>query len=199
MKKIILFLSALLLAFSLVGCKTETQEDSNTAASEIPAIVFLVRMDNTDIIDPEEIEEQNIPVQALCFYDKDGNYYISTDSDVNAMDNKALIAEYEAGNLAEQIELLKSCDKDSLANQYDRFRKVCLKEKFDIVYPDALPSVQAERRTWYGYYFDENNELQYLPIHDEERMTELYTNNDAVNEVYEWIIETIKTPNAEQP
>lgn len=199
MKKIILFISGLILAFSLAGCKTETQKDNKAVASEIPAIVFLVRTDISDIIYPEEIEGQDIPVRALCFYDKDGNYYISTDSDVNAMDNKTLIAEYEAGNLTEKIQSHKICDKDALANQYNKFRQVCLKEQFGIVYPDALPAVQAESSAWYGYYFDENGDLQYQTIHQNERMSELYTNNDTVNQVYEWIIGTFKTSNTEQP
>lgn len=168
----------------LTGC-------ASTDTGELPTIVFLVRTDISDTLsemDPEEIEQQNIAVRSLGFYDKNGNYYISSDPELNALDNKTLTDEYEAGNLTEQLQLYKSCDADILAEQYEKLRNICLNEQFEIVYPDALLDVQAESSTWYGFYFDENGDLQYWAIHGEERMTDLSTDNDTINGIYDRII-----------
>jgi len=183
MKRIaLLFLSLFCI---LTGC-------ASTDTGEVPSIVFLVRTDISDILSPEEIEQQNIAVRSLGFYDKNGNYYISSDPELNSLDNKTLTDEYETGNLTEQLHLYKSCDADILAEQYEKLRNICLNEQFEIVYPDALPDVQAESSTWYGFYFDENGDLQYRAIHGEERMTDLGTDNDTINGIYDWIIETLR-------
>ena len=177
----------------LTGCTNAENRSMDTG--ELPAIVFLVRTDISDTLseaDTEEIERQNIAVRTLGFYDKNGSYYISVDPDLNALDNKTLIDEYEAGHLTEQIQYYTSCDADILAEQYEKLRNICLNGEFEIVYPNELPTVQAESSAWYGFYFDQDENLQYQAIHREERMTELYSDNDTVNEIYDWIIETFK-------
>lgn len=192
MKKLI----TLLLFFAaciITGCTNMGSGSMDT--SELPAIVFLVRTDISDTLsgmDAEEIVQQNITVKSLGFYDMYGNYYTSTDPDLNAMDNKTLIAEYEAGHLTEQIRYYTSCDVNVLTEQYAKLHKIYLTGQLEIVHPNELPAVQAESSTWFGYYFEQDGNIQYQTIHQKERMTNLFTDNDTVNEVYDWLIETFK-------
>lgn len=186
MKKL-LFLLLISVSHILTGC-TNTND-----TNELPAIVFLVRTDISEELSgmsANEIAQQNIAVKSLGFYDMNGDYYISTDPELNALDNKTLIAEYEAGHLTEQIQYYTSCDVNFLTEQYAKLHKIYLTGQLEIVYPNELPTVQAESSTWFGYYFGQDGEIQYQAIHEKERMTELYTNNDTVNEVYDRIIET---------
>lgn len=185
MKKL-LFLLLISVSNVLTGCANTNDTD------ELPAIVFLVRTDISEELSgmgEDEIAQQNIAVKSLGFYDMNGDYYISTDPELNALDNKTLIAEYEAGHLTEQIQYYTSCDVNFLTEQYAKLHKIYLTGQLEIVYPNELPTVQAESSTWFGYYFGQDGEIQYQAIHEKERMTELYTNNDTVNEVYDRIIE----------
>lgn len=186
MKKL-LFLLLISVSNVLTGCANTN--DTN----DLPAIVFLVRTDISEELSgmsANEIAQQNIAVKSLGFYDMNGDYYISTDPELNALDNKTLIAEYEAGHLTEQIQYYTSCDVNFLTEQYAKLHKIYLTGELEIEYPNELPTVQAESSTWFGYYFGQDGEIQYQAIHEKERMTELYTNNDTVNEVYDRIIET---------
>lgn len=190
MKRMLAALSIFSLVLTSCG---KTAND--TAQNELPAIVFIVRTDISDTLgemSDEEIAQRGIAVESLAFYDKEGNYYSSRDPDVNAMDNKTLITEYEAGHLTEQLQYYTSCDADALADQYAKLLKIYRKGKLEIVYPHELPAVQANFSAWYGFYYDRDGNIQSCTIHQEERMTELYTNNDKVNEVYEWIKGTFK-------
>ncbi len=183
MKKILALLSAVLLC---TGCGNSAKTDP--ANKDIPAIVFLERCDISEIIDPEEAESRNIPVTSLGFFDKSGDYYVSDDPSVNALDNFKLLEEYEKGSLSEKIRFVKSVGADFTAEQYKTLRKVCLKENPEIVFPEVVPSVQADRSSWYGFYLDKSGELQTHIIHSEGNMTQFYTNSEKLNEVYQKII-----------
>ena len=169
---------------------TESEATNN---SEVPVIVFLVRSDISNTLsemDVEEIVKDNIAVKSLGFYDMNGNYYTSTDPDLNALDNIALISEYKAGHITEQIQHYTNCDVNVLTKQYKKLNKIYQSGLLEIMCPNELPTVQAESITWYGYYFDQDGNIQYQTIHRKESMTDLYTDNDTVNEVYDWIIKT---------
>lgn len=170
-------------------------EIESTNVSELPTIVFLVRTDISEVLSEmsdDEVAQQNIVAKSLGFYDKNGDYYISFDPELNALDNKTLIAEYEAGHLTEQIEYYTSCNVNVLTEQYAKLRKIYQTGQIEIVYPNELPTVQAESSTWFGFYFGQDGDVQYQAIHEKERMVNLYANNDVVNEVYDWIVESFK-------
>lgn len=186
MKKSAICIFALCL---LTGC-TDSQD-----AGEMPAIVILCRTDHSDELHgmtQEEIEAQEIVVRSLAFYDSDGNCYISDDPDVWAMDNLTLAAEYKAGHLTEQLRYSRSCDPQELAEQYAKLQNTCLNEEFTICYPEEMPDVEASWSAWYGYYYDQDHTLQYQTIHVNKCMTHINTDNDAINEVYDWYASSLQ-------
>lgn len=209
MKKITLLL--FFVCYILTGCKntgcgrTDITESASTVltkegdmnaphteiesinVSELPTIVFLVRTDISDVF-TDDAEQ----AKSLGFYDKNGDYYVSLDPKVNALDNITLITEYEAGHLTERIQYYTSCDVNVLTEQYAKLHKIYQTEQIEIVYPNELPTVQAESSTWFGFYFGRDGDVQYQAIHEKERMVNLYTNNNVVNEVYDWIVESFK-------
>lgn len=184
-----LFLALLAAVMLFTGCGNGAEEDS--AIENLPAMVFLVRCDYSDVIDTEEAKNQNISVTSLGFFDKNGDYYVSDVPSVNALDNFTLFAEYEKGSLSEKIHFVKSAGADFTAELYKTLREVCLKENPEIIVPEAMPAVQAEKITWYGFYLDSGGKLQTQIIHSKKNMTQLYSNNEKLNEVYKKIVESL--------
>lgn len=70
-----------------------------------------------------------------------------------------------------------------------KYRKNLNKVLFQIIDPAIGPDVEASTVIWYGVYYDENGELQYRLIHQTDAMGEHISDNDALNEVYAWLLE----------
>lgn len=124
MKKLVCVLFILILMTCFAGCENGSRVD----ADEPPRIVFLVRTELYDIVEKDIVRNLR-----LGFYDSDGNFYVSTDSNLNEMDNKTLIEEYEAGHLTEQVTLMANCDADKPLEQYKRIRNCCLEDRIEMV------------------------------------------------------------------
>lgn len=123
----------------------------------------------------------------------------TADPDLLDMDNKTLIDEYEAGRLTDRIQLSASCDADILAEQYAKMHNIYLKEQIEIVDPEEenfelflRSSSLIACSTWYGFYADENGDIQYQIIHKREATEDFYTDNDSVNEIYDWLREVLQ-------
>ena len=70
-----------------------------------------------------------------------------------------------------------------------KYRKNLNKVLFQIIDPAIGSDVEASTVIWYGVYYDENGELQYRLIHQTDAMGEHISDNDALNEVYAWLLE----------
>ncbi|MBP3459816.1 MAG: hypothetical protein J6K58_11470 [Lachnospiraceae bacterium] len=197
MKRIISVILISIIMICCVGCESpgNIQDETGVDTSEIPCIVYLVRTDTYDLVQEEFVGKWN-----LAFYDSDGNFYLSDDPDVLDMDNETLIVEYEAGRLNDKIQLSASCDAAILAEQYAKMHNIYLKEQLEIVYSEEKNlEIVAElsRRsssltncsTWYGFYADENGDIQYQIIHKRVSNVQVYTDNESVNEIYDWLQE----------
>lgn len=175
-KKIIL---AIITVFVLVlsGCSNAVSE------AEMPEIPFKVYTSycRYDLDDFDENAEQGIC--AITFFDKNGNYYFSDYSEICFLSNEELIEALKSGD--ERITKSSiTCDPDELWENYNKL--VAVSEKCELVYPMELPTVEADRTTWYGLYYGEDGKLANIPFHANDRMTEIETNNDRANEVYGW-------------
>lgn len=179
-----------------VGCESPSniQDETGVNIGETPCIVFLVRTDLYDFV-----QEEFVGRIRLGFYDSDGNFYLSTDPDLLDMDNKTLIDEYEAGRLTDRIQLSASCDADILAEQYAKMHNIYLKEQIEIVDSEEenfelviRSNSLIECSTWYGFYADENGDIQYQIIHKREASEDFYADNDSVNEIYDWLREVLQ-------
>lgn len=195
MKRIVYVLAILILMTCSVGCESgsKTHNQSGVDENEPPRIVFLVRSDLYDIVKKDIVGSFR-----LGFYDNDGNFYISTDSDLNDMDNKTLLEEYEAGHLTDQIEFVTNCDADKLLEQYESIRDNCLEDRIVVDSNEEIPanptksSTLYQYSTWYSYYVDQDGEIKDQTIHISGETIDFYSNNDIVNEVYDWIRETLQ-------
>lgn len=179
-----------------VGCESSgnIQDETGVDTSEIPCIVFLVRTDLYDFVQEEFVRKWN-----LGFYDSDGNFYLSDDPDLLDMDNETLIVEYEAGRLTDRIQLSASCDAGIFAEQHAKMHNIYLNEQLEIVDSEEENFELAMQSsslilcsTWYGFYADENGDIQYQIIHKREETEEFYTDNDSVNEIYDWLQEVLQ-------
>lgn len=111
---------------------------------------------------------------------------------VQTMTNIDILNEYMAGNLSDNIELYRSCESADLQNQYHKIYEDCIKENFQIVYPEMISAVEAETIEWYCLYYDEAGNLCDIIIHKRDYTLDLYTDNEDVNEVYDWIMDSFK-------
>lgn len=190
MKKSVCVLLILILMTCFAGCENESSVDANKP----PRIVFLVRTELYDIVEKDIVGNFR-----LGFYDSNGNFYVSTDSNLNEMDNKTLIEEYEAGHLTDHIDLMANCDADKLLEQYKRIRNCCLEDQIEMVdFNGEIPMNPMQSSsiylysTWYSYYVDQDGELKYQTIHINSEIIDFYSNNNTVNEIYDWLKESLQ-------
>lgn len=180
------------LALIMSGCSKNADSESfsdlvsdsavDPVSAEMPDIVFTVRyVYNRYGNDFDESSEQGRYL--LTFIDKNGNYYFSDYSEICFLSNEELIEALKSGD--ERITKLSiTCDADELRENYNKL--IAVSKKCELVYPEALPDVEADSATWYGLYYGEDGKLMNIPFHANERMTGIETNNDRANEVYEW-------------
>ncbi len=65
-------------------------------------------------------------------------------------------------------------------------------EKVTLDMPDELPCVEAESSQWLGLYYDNNGKLQSQTLHAKECMTEIYINDDLLNDIYDYLKTAMK-------
>lgn len=165
----------------LVGCG----QKEKTAPSKLPDIVFL----NT--IQYNETSLGNRPQYAIAFYDKNGIYYVSSDQTVCALDFDELVKEYAAGNLTDKIRAHISCDVLELTENYYKFYELS-KDDFQIIYPIEGPDVIANVECWYGLYYDSEDNIQALKIHEQNAHGDHFADDERANEIYSWYINTFE-------
>lgn len=195
MKRIMSVILMSVILICCVGCggQDNMQVETGVNASETPGIVFLVR---TNLYDSVQGEYVSVKKFRVGFYDRDGNFWLSDDPDVLDMNNETLIDEYEAGRLTDRIQLSAGCDADILAEQYTKMHDIYLKEQLELetaasgeVNLESLTRSSSDLlcSTWYGFYTDENGAMQYQIIHQKKPEGDFYTDNDTVNEIYDWL------------
>ncbi|MDE7362841.1 MAG: hypothetical protein K2N38_13010 [Oscillospiraceae bacterium] len=201
--KTIFFAIITILALVMIGCSNAVSEpDMSDVGSDISNVVY--EADMPDIVfkkctvcnryehdfDDDESSEQGRYM--LTFLDKNGNYYFSDYSEIFLLSNEELIETLRSGD--ERITKSSvSRDVDELRENYKKLLKVADNKEYELVYPEALPDVEADRITWYGLYFDKDGHLSSLPIHKNERLTGINANDDRANEIYEWYSSAAKT------
>jgi hypothetical protein len=183
MKKIIPI--ALYLLFVIVftsGCnnRENVAVDNNVNVNEVmPSIMFLCVNTN---------EDGDV---SLTFWDKNGDYYSCTDNDITTSPFDELIEKFNSGE-DNFIRQKQTCDIEQLQNNYETILEIADNADYKIVYPDVLPDVEAGSVGWYGLYYNSEGEVCNLLIHREERMTQIYANDERANDVYRWYIDSIK-------
>lgn len=171
------FFIILLTLVMLTGCGQldNTSDDS----VNMPDIVFLERVYN-----------DNDGFMRIAFTDSNGNCYTSDDKEVCSSDFAELIEKYKSGGLDGKIIKSGSRNPEELQSNYKKLCETVSQNKCNIVYPEVLPSVEAEPYSWYGLYYDENDSLKSQIIHANNCMTSLYSDCDAINEIYKWYTES---------
>lgn len=165
---------ALVFALVMSGCA------ENFPDAEMPDIVFKKCTDYNSYA-PNEDDPQS----SVTFLDKNGRYYHSFDSEICGLSNSELVKALKSGD--ERITKLEiSCDAGELRKNYNKLSKVIADGKCEFVYDKPVPAVEANSTTWYGLYYDEGGKLTSFPIHANRNLSDIETNDDRANEVYEW-------------
>lgn len=172
MKKLLI---CLLTFIMLVGCGQLPDDISEDEQLNMPDIVFVERAFSFDN-----------EFMYISFTDCNGNYYVSSDKELGKLDFAELVDKYKSGGLDGKITMTGYYDTDRLQENYKKLCNAVRQGNCDIVYPDMLPEVESEYYNWYGLYYDENNEIKPQIIHVNKYMTNFYSANDTINEIYKW-------------
>lgn len=199
-KKSIVFILACTL-ICLIGCRDKDNDDRPNGsesgstglnvgreaeeASQLPEIVFM----NT--IRYVEAYSSEGPKSAMTFYDKNGNHYVSTDEYVCSLLFEQLVREYAEGKLSDKISFHTSCDVEELLENYNKLCQL-VGDGFEIVHPEMGPDVLANHEIWYGLYYDQEGNIQFVEIHERNEHGDHYADDERVNEIYEWYLSTFK-------
>lgn len=201
MKRMIALVGVLVVV--LVGCGKAKVSGPEPVIDEskLPSILFIQR---TSRYLGEDEDYDSVSPHILTFYNKDGDYYLCEDDDVFFMDYAALVEEYDNGELTDKIELWIDHDdrddplffKDELQKRAVTLQNLYLRgtlENAEIVVDDELPDVEADSSSWLGLYYDSDGNVQGQRIHENERLTHLYSSDYTLNEIYEWLKTTFET------
>lgn len=174
-----------------VGCGYDHNGSSSAHVaddpSQMPDIVFF------NVINYKASASDGHYESAMTFYDKNGNHYVTDTaygSYICGLKYEDLISEYAAGNLDDKIAYHTSCDVNELFENYQKFCEVSQNKDYEIMYPEAIPAVEANEEFWYGLYYDEAGELHSLKIHERGAGGNYEANDERANEIYDWYIGT---------
>ena len=170
------------LMLCMVGCGNGEEKEY----SHMPEIVFLNIISYADVSDGG-------PQSAITFYDKEGNHYTSDDAYVCSLPFEQLLQEFENGTIADKICYHTSCDPEELLDNYNKLCSLS-QDEFEIIHPDLTLDVEANEEYWYGLYYDQDGNLQYLILHerDANQGGDLYADDSRANEIYEWYLSTFQ-------
>ncbi len=178
LKYIVVITIIMIVLLTMYGNRKKAWPPTNP--SQMPSIVFIVECDYSQILPSEQ------KPYAMHFYDKNGNYYGTDNWEIYKMSFEELVKAFENGELEDEItRSSQTCNVDELFVNYQKLCEVSKNKELKIVYPEAVPAVEASRICLYGLYYDEEGELQKLMIH-ENAETSFYTNDKQANEIYEW-------------
>ena len=201
MKRIIAL--AVVFAVILAGCgkKKVMSPEPVTDEVRLPSILFVQR---TSLYLGEDEDHDGISPYILKFYDKEGDCYLCEDDDVFFMDYTALVEAYDNGELKDKIEpRIDHDDRDEPQLFKDELQKRAVTlhdlyldgalENAEIEEPDMLPDVEDDTSCWLGFFYDTDGNIQSQRIHESKQMTQLYSSDDTLNEIYNWLKNTFDT------
>ena len=177
-KKFMALMSAVMIFLS--ACAVE----SDINVEEIPEILFV---SVTSVPDYERVASGN----SIAFYDSEGNYYYSDDDEVCSLTMTQLCEQFGKGALDDKITLSGACDREGLQKNYGMIPSL-VRAHADIVYPNELPAVESESKSFYGLYYGGDGEVGYILLHRYERMTHIYSDDKRADEIYEWYCSSLK-------
>lgn len=85
-----------------------------------------------------------------------------------------------------------TCDVNELFENYQKLCELSNNKDYEILYPEAVPAVEANEEFWYGFYYDKAGELQALRIHERGAGGNYEANDERANEIYNWYIGTFR-------
>ena len=145
MKKLLLILP--IFSVFLFGCGQVTEKIETGTNAEIqvnlPDIVFLKKITYNPDLKPEND-------YLITFWDKDGNYYSTTDTEICRLPFPELI-EYFNQNSERFEKRPQTCDVQELKENYQKVIDVMDNGGFELVYPDSFPDVEHDDYVnWYA-------------------------------------------------
>lgn len=181
MKKLMII--AVFVLFALTGCDSTgtsaVTADMIQKVSDMPDIVFICC----------NVHESGN--KQITFFDNNGAYYSCDDDAICSLPINELTEYFESGD-AGFVKHNQTCDKAELQSCHEIICATADDADYALKYPEALPAVETRSVTWYGVYYDSVGEICLFPIHKEDRLTDIYSNSEQINQVYEWYKESIK-------
>lgn len=159
------------------GGKLSKEEIPKISYEDMPEFVFVFSYT------PENPEN----VGSVTYICKNGDILSLSGKEIEDVTLEERIEKHEKGEYEDQIK--KSISADEVLEHYKILLNVIRKKGYGlIIYPDAVPTVEAPRYDWYGGCYSEG-ELKYVALHRIECLTDFASVDDKVTELYKWIEE----------
>ena len=169
------FFIVLLTLVMFTSCGKDIKPDSEDVQLNMPDVVFMKRVYN-----------DNDGFIQIAFTDSNGDCYTSVDKEVCKLSIEELIDKYTSESLDGKIIKIGSRNPEEVQSNYEKLCNAVGQNDCHIVYPEMLPDVETESYSWYGLYYDENEEIRLQVIHQNECSTGLDSDCDEINEIYKW-------------
>ncbi|HAJ97894.1 MAG TPA: hypothetical protein DCO72_09185 [Ruminococcus sp.] len=195
MKK--LFLLFPMITMLLVGCSANNPKIRDPELKvKCPDIVFL----NKISYNPYSNSDSDY---LITFFDKDGNYYSTTDTEICQLSFPELVERFQKGDKRFE-KRPQTCDVGELEKNYiSVYHEICESQiagnKIELDEPMEFPAVEADSWSTYMLYYatDGTETIDAQIIHANKCMTNIETNNSTVNSAYGWYQDSVRMNSAQ--
>lgn len=131
---------------------------------------------------------------SIDIFDKHGRILTCNDEEICALDDTTLCDMLASGELDDKLNLIGQTDLTEVYDNYLKLEDLLESNEIgDLVYPDMMPDVESDSIYWCVNYCWTWNDMSTIIIHLNIRMTDIYFDNDTINDIYNWYSEALRT------
>lgn len=159
-----------ILSIMLIACTNPNEAKIVETPSQMPPIVFI------ESVDYKKVEDHYLVPYAVGFFDNKGNYCTIP----NQHYSDKFIKDYIDGKFDKDIVFHQKVDESEIFDIYKKLYEVSKNNNLKIISNKYHPHVESPSITYYGFYYDKNNEIKSIRLLENNTTS----NDERVNDIY---------------